>query len=144
MIINTNLNSFRQDEYSDTLTKEQRIKARKAMAKQLGELLSRSPRENLYWIETKTDLIDLVHEVFISEQPVDSKGRPYNFKKMARLACAVLHVPEPSNFYSIAHNARHRKGIKQSSFFSRYCWLMYNKKASNPLNRMIEKMKNEE
>lgn len=140
MIINTKLSNFRQDEYSDTLTKEQRMEARRLMAKQLGELLERSPRDNIYWIETKTDLIDLVHEVFISEQPVSKCGRPYNFRRMARLACAVLHVPEPANFYSIVYNAHNRKGIRQSSFFSRYCWLLYSKKVGNPLNRMVRIM----
>lgn len=142
MIINTNLNSFRKEEYADTLTKEQRAEARKAMARQLGELLERSPRENLYWTESKTDLMDLVHEVFIIEHPVSGNGHPYNFKTMARLACAVLHVPEPANFYSIVYNARKRKGIKQKSFFSRYCWLLYCKKVKNPLYGMVMRVKN--
>lgn len=140
MIININSESYRNNEYSDTLSKEQRREARRLMAKQLGELLACSPRENLYWNESKTDLIDLVHEVFVSAMLVDRQGRPYTFRKMAKLACAVLHMPEPSNFYSIVYNARNRKGIKQKSFFSRYCWLLYIRKVNNPLNGMIRRM----
>lgn len=140
MIINTELNNFRLDDYSDTLTKEQRKEARRLMAEQFGELLEHSPRENLYWTESKTDLIDLVHEVFISEQPISANGRPYSFKSLARLACAVLHVPEPANFYSIVYNARQSKGIRRKPFFSRYCWMLHCKKISRPLNHMIMKM----
>ena len=46
------------NEYSNTLTREQRRQAKEKMVAQFAELLDRSPDENLYWMETKTDLID--------------------------------------------------------------------------------------
>jgi len=144
MIININLNDYRKQEYADSLTKEQRIKARHIMARQLSELLAMPTTENLYWIETKTDLVDLVHEVYLSALLKDRRGMPYPFKKMVKLACAVLHMPEPANCYSIVCNARNRKNIKQTSFFSRYCRLLYQEKESNPLRGMIRRMKSEE
>ena len=52
---------------------------------------------------------------------------------MARRACTVLHVPMPKNPYAMVYNARERKGVKQKSFFSRYCWLMYCRHSRNPL-----------
>ena len=140
MLININVTQRQQNEFSDTLTKEQRDHARRQMTGQLAQLLARSPGESLYWMESKTDLMDMVHEAFMTELLVDSQGRPYSFAGIAKRACAVLHVPEPSNPYSIAYKARGRKGVRQKSFFSRYCWMLYCKNISNPLNGMIRKI----
>lgn len=127
------------EEYADTLSREQRRKARLMMAKQLADLLRCDTSDNLYWISSKTDLMDFVHEVFTSGLLSDSEGRPCCFKTLARRACMVLHTPEPSNVYSIVYNTRKRKGVRQKSFFSRYCWLMYFKNSCNPINGMIRR-----
>lgn len=141
MIIDMFTKERHTTEFADTLTREQRRHALSEMARQFAELLARSPDENLYWMETTTDLMDLSHEVYLSEMLVDSQGRPYSFGRLVTRACAVLHVPRPANPYSMAFNARNRKGVKQMSLFSRFCWLMYSKKSSNPLNGMIRQMK---
>ncbi|WP_298450622.1 hypothetical protein [uncultured Prevotella sp.] len=140
MIVSINLNEERQKDFADMLSKEQRDSARRIMAQQLGQLLARNPAENLYWTESKTDLMELVYEVYVAENPVDRLGRPYSFSEMARRACAVLHVPMPKNPYAMVYNARERKGLKQKSFFSRYCWLMYCRHSRNPLYAMIRCM----
>ena len=130
-------------EYSDTLTREQRQRAMELMASQFCELLGRSPRENLYWQESVTDLMDLSHEVYLSERLVDSHGRPYGFRRIVELARQVLHVVTPCNPYSMAFNARNRKGVRQTSFFSRYCWLMFKSHTPNPLRQMVKRMNEE-
>lgn len=79
------------NEYSNTLTREQRRQAKEKMVAQFAELLDRSPDENLYWMETKTDLIDLSHEAYMSEKLLDGQGRPYGFDRIVERACAVLH-----------------------------------------------------
>ena len=58
MIIEMNSGMRHTTEYSDTLTREQRQRAMELMASQFCELLGRSPRENLYWQESVTDLMD--------------------------------------------------------------------------------------
>ena len=128
------------NEYSNTLTREQRWQAKEKMVAQFAELLDRSPDENLYWMETKTDLIDLSHEAYMSEKLLDGQGRPYGFDRIVERACAVLHVVKPANPYSMAFNARNRKGIRQPSLFSRYCWLMFSRKSANPLYGMVKRM----
>ena len=48
MIVSINLNEERQKDFADMLSKEQRESARRIMAQQLGQLLTRNPAENLY------------------------------------------------------------------------------------------------
>ena len=140
MVIEMNAHTKRTTEFADTLTREQREYARNEMARQFAELLARSPDENLYWNESKTDLIDLSHDVYMTESLVDGQGRPFPFGSIVKRACAVLHVPAPSNPYSMAFNARNRKGVRQTSLFSRYCWLMFVKQDRRPLNGMVKKI----
>ena len=64
MIIEMDTHMRHTTEFAETLTKEQRNYAKEQMARQLADLLARSPRENLYWQESVTDLIDLAHEVY--------------------------------------------------------------------------------
>lgn len=141
MLIDINVTRKTGTEFADTLTKEQRQYAHELMARQLADLLKRSPDENLYWVESKTDLMEIIHEVYMTDLLVDGDGRPSTFRVIVKRACAVLHVPMPSNPYSIVYNARsRRKGVKQTSVFSRYCWHLYTKRSSNPLNRMVRKV----
>lgn len=141
IFIEMNSEARHTTEYADTLTREQRTRAREIMAGQFAELIARSPAENLYWQESTTDLMDVAHEVYMTEMLVDGQGRPCGFGPIVRRACAVLHVPTPANPYSMAFNARNRKGVRQTSFFSRYCWMMYVKRVSNPLNGTVVKLK---
>ncbi len=137
MIIEMNAHVRHNIEYAETLTREQCLRARELMSKQFCDLLSHSPSENLYWLLSKTDLIDLAYEVYLTQSLKDTSGRPYDFKSIVKRACAVLHVPEPCNPYSMAFNARNRKGVRQKSFFSRFCWKMYTMKSSNPLHAAV-------
>ena len=126
-------------EYSETLTKEQRKYALEQMTKQFCELMECSPNENLYWLGSTTDLLDLAHEVYMTETLIDREGHPLPFGLIARRIFAALHMPMPSNLYSMAYNARNRKGVKQTSMFSRYCLMLYDMKAQRPLNRLVER-----
>ena len=69
MIVSINLNEERQKDFADMLSKEQRDSAKRIMAQQLGQLLTRNPAENLYWTESKTDLMELVYDVYMAERP---------------------------------------------------------------------------
>ena len=132
---------MRAREYSQTLTREQRQRAKEKLVAQFAELLGRSPAENIYWMETVTDLMDLSHVVYLTGLITDGQGRPFGFRRIVERACAVLHVPLPANPYSMAFNARNRKGVRQTSMFSRYCWLMYSSESANPLYGMVRIIK---
>ena len=127
-------------EYAQTLTREQRAEARKRLAAQFADLLERSPAENIYWMETVTDLMDLSHEVYLTGFLTDGQGRPFGFKRLVKRACAVLHVTLPANPYSMAFNARNRKGVRQTSMFSRYCWQMFFRGSKRPLREMVKRV----
>lgn len=141
MIIEMDTHMRHTTEFADTLSKEQRDCARDMMARQFAELLACSPDENLYWNGSITDLMDLSHSVYMTEKLVDGQGRPSDFRSIVKRACDVLHVPVPSNPYSMAFNARNRKGVRQTSMFSRYCWLMYVRQSRRPLNEMVKRIK---
>lgn len=126
--------------YTEGLTKEQRREALELMTRQFKELLERPDSDNLYWMGTKTDLVDLVHEVYMTERMVDRQGRPFGFARILERACAVLHVVMPCNPYSMAFNARNRKGVRQTTMFSRFCWMVYSRKASHPLKEMVKRI----
>ena len=140
IFIEMNSEARHTTEYADTLTREQRTRAREIMAGQFAELIARSPAENLYWQESTTDLMDVAHEVYMTEMLVDGQGRPCGFGPIVRRACAVLHVPTPANPSSMAFNARNRKGVRQMSMFSRFCWLMYFKGIRQPFNGMVKRV----
>ena len=126
-------------DYSRTLTKEQRKHALELMTKHFCELLERACVDNLYWMGSKIDLADLAHEVYLTEKLIDRDGCPLSFAEISKRIFAALHMPMPANLYSLAYNARMRKGCRQMSMFNRYCWLLYFKKAGKPLNTMIER-----
>ncbi len=126
-------------EYSTTLTKEQRKYALNQMTMNFCELLERSRYENLYWMGSMIDLVDLTHEVYMTETLIDRQGTPLPFALIAKRIFAALHMPMPSNLYSMAYNARNRKGVRQVSIFSRFCWMLFDKKASRPLNSLVER-----
>ena len=140
MIIEMYIGMRHTTEYSETLTKEQRKYALEQMTKQFCELMECSPNENLYWLGSTTDLLDLAHEVYMTERLVDREGRPFPFKRIVKRACDVLHVPMPSNPYSMAFNARNRKGVRQTSMFSRYCWQMFFRGSKRPLREMVKRV----
>lgn len=129
------------NEFSETLTPVQRKNARDRMAEQFCDLLRHSPSEGLYWQSSKTDLIDLSYEVYLTESLKDGEGHPLGFKWIVKRACDVLHVAMPCNPYSMAFNARNRKGVRQCSFFSRYCWMMFRSQSVNPIRGMVEKIR---
>lgn len=142
MIVSININDERETDFADSLDRERRRAARRMMVEQFAELLSHSTSENLYWTESKTDLLEIAHDAYMSGMLSDDSGRPFRFRMLVRRACAVLHVPEPSNPYSMVHNARNRKFVRQKSIFSRYCWMVYRMGVKNPLNGMVKRFCN--
>ncbi len=142
MLINIRIDESRDNEFAATLSKQQRDYARIKMIEQFAELLTHSPRENIYWIETKTDLVELAHEAYASDTLKDRLGRPFGFKELVKLACTVFHLPMPQSPYALLYKTRIRKGVRQKSFFSRYCWLLYRRKSSNPLHCMLRRYEN--
>lgn len=131
-----------QDSFAETLSRDERRQAHRLMAGQFTEILERSRGGNIYWTGTKTDLVELIYEVFTAGSLTDSQGRPCSFVAMVAKACSILHVTPPANPYSLIQKARLRKGIRQQSFFSRYCYMLLRKRKHNPLHEMLRRFDN--
>lgn len=132
-----------QEDYAETLSRDERREAHRLMVEQFYEILVKSKEaRNIYWTGTKTDLVELTHEMFTSGTMKDDMGRPCAFKEVMDTACHILHVKAPQNPYSMVSRARSRKGIRQQSFFSRYCWMLHRNHRKNPLHAMLRAIKN--
>ena len=119
------------------MTREERRYAQQLMVKLFKETIAEAGKGKLYWTGTKIDLIELAYEVFTSGMVTDSAGRPYTFIDIVSKTFASLHVSDPSNPYSTICKAHVRKGVRQQSFFSRFCFMVFNGRRKNPLNAMI-------
>lgn len=128
-----------QDSFARTLSRDQRRQARQLMVEQFRDVLQRSRGGNIYWTGSKTDLIELTYEMFAYGDPTDAQGRPCSFVSMVAKVCSILHIVPPGNPYSLVRSARFRKGIKQQSFFSRYCFMLFRKHLRNPLHESLRR-----
>lgn len=129
-----------QDTFADTLSRDERRQAHRLMVEQFHEILERSQGGGIYWAGTKTDLIELTYEMFTAGTMTDALGRPCSFIAIVEKVCSILHVTQPANPYSLIQKARVRKGIRQQSFFSRYCWMLMRKGKRNPLHAMLRRL----
>lgn len=128
-----------QDSFAETLSRDERRSAHRQMIEQFSAVLERSQGGNIYWTGTKTDLVELTYEMFACGGLTDSQGRPCSFVAMVAKVCSILHVTPPGNPYSLVRSARVRKGMKQQSFFSRYCYMLIRKHKRNPLHEMLRR-----
>lgn len=140
MYIDFNMNQHTQDSYAETLSREERRQARNLMVSQFHEIIVRAAGDFIYWTGTKTDLIELTYEMFLAGNMRDSMGRPCSFISIVEKVCSTLHVVPPANAYSLIGKAKQRKGVKQQSFFSRYCWMLFSQKRRNPLHTMMRRV----
>lgn len=137
----TDFNTVRlsQDSFAETLSRDQRRQAHRLMVEQFREILERSRGGNIYWTGSKTDLIELTYEMCACGNLTDAQGRPCSFVSMVAKVCSILHIVPPGNPYSLVRSARVRKGVKQQSFFSRYCWMLFEKHLRNPLHESLRR-----
>jgi len=139
MYIDFNCGKHSQDSFAETLSRDERRQAHRLMVEQFLEIIERSRGGGIYWTGTKTDLVELTYEACMAGNLTDSQGRPCSFIAMVAKVCSVLHVTPPGNPYSLVRSARVRKGVKQQSFFSRYCWMLIRKRRRNPLHGMLRR-----
>lgn len=100
--------------------KQSRAVVRQRMVDDMLSLMRRRPDEGLSWASTKTDLIEMVHLLYISEVMRDRNNLPMTFKELVRRACAIVHVSEPRNPNQLVARARLRKGLRMLPLEERY------------------------
>lgn len=83
-------------------------------------LLARSETEGLTWRASKTDLIEMVHLVYLADVMRDATGLPMTFIALVRRACRIVHVPVPANPNQLVTRAQMRKGRRMLPLTERY------------------------
>lgn len=86
----------------------------------MKNLLTHSVDEGLKWRGTKTDLVEMVHILYESEELIDEDGLPVTFKQLLIRCCSVVHERVPRNPATYLTQARQCKGIKRAPLLMRY------------------------
>ncbi|MGM9704378.1 MAG: hypothetical protein ACI3YB_00115 [Prevotella sp.] len=122
------------------ISAEQREQGLRHMEEAFVRLLDHSDKDNLYWIGSQTDLVEMVYEVYAHGRVRDASGEPLSLHRLVLRTCALLHMYVPTNIYQVASRARRRKGVKSHTFIERYAWQRYVNGVDNPLTCEIKKM----
>ena len=125
---------MKQNEKENTSGRQQ---ARRQLAAEVEQLLSRTPADGLHWQGTKTDLMEALHVVYLTGSVLNPDGRSVTFQALVARVCRVLHVTPPANPYAYATRASLRKGIYQSAFLERYCHMLYHGGLPRPLHQQL-------
>lgn len=114
--------------------------AKEHMEHALKELLREAQRgKTVRWTGTQSDLIELLHTVYLDGVFIDERGCPETFASLVRRVCTTLHVKIPANPRATAFSARSRKGFHQRPLLERYCAMLYHNHVSEPLLTMTTK-----
>lgn len=122
------------------VTAEQKAMGRRHLEDAFVRLLSFSDKDNLYWIGTQTDFVEMVYMVYLGGRVRDKSGEPIPLYLLVQRACALLHMCVPANIYQVAARAMKRKGVRSHTFAERYSWQKYVNGVDNPLTCEIKRM----
>lgn len=103
-----------------TTDKEKMMRNELRVIDDMKELLSHHEDEGLQWHGTKTDLVEMVHILYESEELTDEDGVPVSFKRLLERCCCVVHERVPRNPATYLSQARQCKGMKRAPLLMRY------------------------
>ena len=106
---------------NNTMKTHVRRAARARLTEELNEMMKLKPEDGAHWTGTLCDLVEAVHVAYETGTLCNSLGQPLTFTQLVTDTCRALNVSPPANPRRTAYQARHRKGIRQYSFFERYC-----------------------
>ena len=104
----------------NTTDKELMMRNELRVIDDMKKLLQRSECDGLRWHGTKTDLVEMVHILYESEELTDEDGVPMTFKRLLELSCMVVHERVPRNPATYLTQARRCKGMKRAPLLIRY------------------------
>ena len=104
----------------NTTDKERMMHNELRVIEDMKELLQHREDEGLQWHGTKTDLVEMVHILYESEEVRDEYGVPVAFKALLCRICMILQVKMPRNPCSYLGQARECKGIRRAPLLIRY------------------------
>lgn len=107
----------------NTTDKELMMRNELRVIDDMKELLQRSECDGLQWRGTKTDLVEMVHILYESEELTDDDGLPMTFVELLRRSCMVVHTKMPRNPATYLAQARQCKGMRRMPLLLRYKYI---------------------
>ena len=114
----------------------------KHLVAEVSTLLQTSPERVKAWRGTMLDLMEAVHEAYVTGKLLDERGNPQRFNAMVRQACLCIGRKPIRNGGSAAAAARRRKGLRALPFMTRYTYLLYKNPQATPLLDLLELREN--
>ncbi len=132
---------MRKDGQDDVqaMRKHEREESLLMLISEVSDLLNTADGERLVWHSTFVDLLEALHTAYIFGDLCDEEGQPCSFKEMVRRACRLFGRRVPHNPTAMATRAVNRKGVKQRSFFDRYCMIRRRNHGDRPLSALVSK-----
>ena len=121
------------------MRKHEREESLLTLVNEVSTLMNTEETERLVWHGSFIDLMEALHTAYVFGNLHDEQGQPYMFKEIVSHVCRLFAHPVPHNPTAIASRGRYRKGVKQLSFFDRYCLLRHNDKGFRPLLHLVSK-----
>ncbi len=93
---------------------------RHQMALDLRWMTAISRSHHVEWTGNMTDLVELVHTVWASDEVIDPQGRVCQYNHFLCEICRILGVRCPREFHTLLCHAHRRKGIRVRQLIDRY------------------------
>ena len=90
------------------------------------ELMSGNDTTPLAWKSTSTDLVEMIHDVYMVCDVKDARGCSLTFTYMVETIYRRFMKPVPKNPRSYAYRAKMRKSVRQSSLIDRWVLMKLN------------------
>ena len=107
------------------------------MTEKVTFILSRSESEGLQWKGTKTDLVELLHEVYYHCGITMEDGSYATFTYLVERAFSVFGMTPPRNPRARAVRAESRKGMRRASLVRRMENVLAGPDGRKALERMM-------
>ena len=120
------------------LSPEQLEEGKRRLVSQALGWLNLDETARAQWLDTKTDLLEIVRYVYESQLVVAKDGRPASFRWLAMMFAQKLHTSfADDTLYRLSYQAESRKGVIMPTMLWRYTWRMFVAMNPDPLQNLV-------
>ena len=101
-------------------------------------LLRHDASEGLRWTGSRSDLLEALHIAYVYGRLIDEDGQLLTFRAIVDRTCTILHLPGLRNPWATVERAKGRKGMRQTTFFERYCHQRHREPRREPITSLIQ------
>ena len=120
-----------------TKKKQQLHDQRQHLVDEVTTLLSHNASEGLRWTGSRSDLLEALHIAYLYGRLIDEEGQLLTFRDIVERSCIILHLPILRNPWATVVRAKGRKGLRQTTFFERYCHQRHREPRREPIMSLV-------